>query len=79
MKLIFKSSESKTYFIRVPNYFDHSGIPDLLTQIRTQLPSREKVCEDTIYLQGDDWLTDDEHKQLDTDGKIVRPMVELKM
>lgn len=76
MKLVFKTSSGSTYFARVPNYTDHSHVPDLLSRIADSIDDNV-ILADTVYLQGDDWLTDDEHKQLDTDGKIVRPMHEV--
>lgn len=76
MKLVFKTYDNHTYFARVPNYTTHDDVPALLTRIEDALDDELIMC-DTIYLHGDDWLTDDEHKQLDTDGKIVRPMSEV--
>jgi hypothetical protein len=76
MKLVFKTYNNCTYFARVPNYTDHSHVPAILARIEDALPD-ECIMGDSVYLHGDDWLTDDEHKQLDTDGKIVRPMSEV--
>ena len=79
MKMIFKTSKCRTCFVRVPNYFDHDGLPDLISRVKSVMPEDEQPLADTIVLHGDDWLTDDEHKQLDTDGKIVRPMTEIQV
>ena len=79
MKLIFKTARLKTCFVRVPNYFSHDDIPNLVEQLKTVLPLDDNINEETASLHGDDWLTNDELKQLDTDGRIIRPMTEITL
>ena len=79
MKMIFTTKKYRTCFVKVPNYFDYDGVPELLEKVKTVMPLDDQPRDETVVLHGDDWLTDDEHKQLDTDGKIVRPMTEIQV
>lgn len=82
MKLIIKtislsekSSQGKTYFVQLPNYFDSDLTNQLIEDVSINCLHREKVVE--YMLMGDSFITNDERKQLDIHGKIVNPPVAL--
>lgn len=75
MKMIFQTSAGQTCFIRVPNFFDYEQVPELLSRARTVID--EQIIDESVILHGDDWLTNDEHKQLDIYGRIANPMREI--
>jgi len=83
MKLIFKTKHekkgkphSKTYLVKLPNYFNTDRLPELLRDIATNYLGNEEITEH--QLMGDSSLTNDERKQLDIHGKVIDAPVELK-
>lgn len=83
MKLVFKTKSAvakepieKTYFVRLPNYFDSDRESELVDDIAVNCLGREQIAEH--YLMGDSHITNDERKQLDIYGEIVSPLIELK-
>ena len=83
MKLIIKTKTpgkktfEKHYLVRLPNYFNIDQVQELLQTVRADHLRSEEIIEHTIY--GDDALSLDERKQMDTDGKVIRPPIELSI
>ena len=83
MKLIIKTNKpgktliEKTYLVRLPNYFNTDKVGDLLQQIELEHLRNEEITEHMIY--GDNFLTLEERKELDTAGKVIHPPIELNI
>ena len=80
MKLVFDTKNKnkvKTYFIRLPNYYDTEKVDELLEDVRFEIPKNEKIVAHQFY--GDTALTLDERKQLDDHGEIINPLIELSL
>jgi hypothetical protein len=81
MKLILntvkksKVTTEATYLIRLPNYFNIDHIDQVIKKVVKKLPSNEVVTHHQIY--GDSALTLEERKQIDTEGRVVKPPIEL--
>ncbi len=83
MKLIVKVNKpakydaAKTYFVKLPNWFDVATLPDVVEQVKSKLPSDEEIVEHLIY--GDNSLTLEERKEVDIYGKVVSKYIELEI
>lgn len=83
MKLIIKTKTLgkkaivKNYLVRLPNYFNIDQVQELIHNVQRDQLQREEVVEHTIY--GDDALTLDERKQIDIEGKVTHPPIELNV
>ena len=81
MKLIIKTKTpgkktfEKHYLVRLPNYFNIDQVQELLQTVQQGQLLNEVIIEHTIY--GDNALSLDERKQMDTEGKVIRPPIEL--
>lgn len=83
MKLIVKVNKqaehdaAKTYFVKLPNWFDVATLPDVVEQVKSKLPSDEEIVEHLIY--GDNSLTLEERKEVDIYGKVVSKYIEMEI
>jgi len=73
MRLILKTTK-KTFFVKLPNYFDVSQIPDILEKAKNKLPKGLPLIEHLLH---SDALTIDEQRQIRNYGRITYPMTEL--
>ena len=62
--------------MRLPNYYDTDKVPELIRDIKTNYICTERITKHE--LMGDNSLTLKERKQLDTQGKITSPPIELQ-
>lgn len=74
MRLIITTTTKKTFFVKLPNYFDVSKIAEIVEKTKIKLP---KGCTLTEYMLHSDAPTVEESQQLRQYGKILHPMVEL--
>lgn len=83
MKLIVKVNKqaeydaAKTYFVKLPNWFDVATLPEVVEQVKGKLPSDEEIIEHLIY--GDNSLTLEERKEVDIYGKVVSKYIEMEI
>jgi len=70
-----KKTFEKHYLVRLPNYFNIDQVQELLQTVQQGQLLNEVIIEHTIY--GDNALSLDERKQMDTEGKVIRPPIEL--
>jgi hypothetical protein len=73
MRLILKTTK-KTFFVKLPNYFDVSQVPEILEKATAKLPKGHTLTEHILH---SDALTIDEHQQMRRHGRIISPMTEL--
>jgi hypothetical protein len=83
MKLIVKVNKqaeydaAKTYYVRLPNWFDVATLDDVMKKVELELPADEQIIEHLIY--GDNSLTLEERKEVDIYGKVVSKYIELEI
>lgn len=83
MKLIVKVNKkaehdaAKTYFVKLPNWFDVATLGEVMQKVELELPADEKIVEHLIY--GDNSLTLEERKEVDIYGKVVSRYIELEI
>jgi hypothetical protein len=77
MKFVCKTTNGKSYLVKLPNYFDLDKTKELLEDVKHELPTGEKIVEHHFYSDGTPTL--DERKQYDCYGKIVDSPIELQL
>lgn len=81
MKLVITTKNGPTrthrahYVVRLPNYFNTDNLSTLLSDIKVNYLIGERIL--THQLMGDESLTLPERKQLDTEGEVISPPIEL--
>lgn len=79
MKLIIKTKVAKDverlYMVRLPNHFDLHAAPELVEKIVNKELKGQRVVSHLFY--NDNMPCIEERDQLELDGKITNPVIEL--